>query len=440
MQLTDEELRQYRLDPTPEVVQAAWDTIHTHESSIADLEAHIQGLLNDVRDLRYDQAKHRAAIERSIGLITLARRLPEELLIRIFTLAVADGWTRGPVVVSHVCAGWRKAALAPQVWTHVYAECDDPRVIGRTRFWLGRARGAGLHPTIVASYRATERQVAELMALLVERSAQWKSLRVETDMLGVGLTGLVGVLSLCRHSFPELREVEVKTAAMDAGSALNGTAARVELLKSTFAAHRAPLLSSISYVSTAVPSQPIFPTHIANLVLEIKESTHHNPLSAESLLTILEALPHLRALTLSMPYVYASEYIPHVHRGPRRARGAAPRARGAHAVRSDGHELVPPAPAHAGAARAPPAVPRGPRVPPALDRTEPDMLPVPLRAAAAPARAARHRPRAAGNGGHALGAAGPARAKAARARDWGRDGAAVARAGGAVPEAGEGGL
>ncbi|KAH9847437.1 hypothetical protein C2E23DRAFT_741778 [Lenzites betulinus] len=314
MQLTDDELRQYRLDPTPEVVQAAWDTIHTHESSIADLEARIQGLLNDVRDLRYDQAKHRAAIERSIGLITLARRLPEELLIRIFTLAIADGWTRGPVVVSHVCAGWRKAALAPQVWTHVYAECDDPRVLGRTRFWLGRARSAGLHPTIVASCRATDKQVAQLMALLVERSAQWKSLRVETDTLSLGLNSLVGVLylcrHLCRHSFPELREVEVKTAALDAGSILNGATARVELLKSTFAAHRAPLLSSISYISTAVPLQPIFPAHIANLVLEIKESTHSSPLSAESLLTILEALPHLRALTLSMPCDYASEYIP----------------------------------------------------------------------------------------------------------------------------------
>ncbi|KAI0822963.1 hypothetical protein BC628DRAFT_1541136 [Trametes gibbosa] len=303
MHLTDEERCQYRLEPTPEVVEAAWATIHSHEAAIGDLEARIQGLLSDLRDLRYDQAKHRAAIERSIGLITLARRLPEELLIRIFTLAVADGWTRAPVVVSHVCAGWRKAALAPQVWTHVYAECDDPLVLERTRFWLGRARGAGLHLTVSASWRVTERQLVELMALLVEKSAQWKSLSVKTDMFY--LADLV--LSHCHHSTPELREVDIMTAALDLAAS---SISEVALLQSTFAADKSPLLSSVSYISTVVPSTPIFPSHIANLVLEIKESPSHHPLSAESLLILLEHLPQLRTLSLSMPYIYEHDYIP----------------------------------------------------------------------------------------------------------------------------------
>ena len=113
MHLSDAERQQFRIEPTPEVIQAAEATILAHERAIASVEERVTHLLNQVQDLRYEQARHRAAIARCRGLFTLARRLPEELLIKVFEHLVADGWTRAPVVVSHVCSAWRRAAAAP---------------------------------------------------------------------------------------------------------------------------------------------------------------------------------------------------------------------------------------------------------------------------------------------------------------------------------------
>ncbi|KAL1946256.1 hypothetical protein VTO73DRAFT_15383 [Trametes versicolor] len=304
MFLTERERALYRLEPTPEVVKTAWDAIHGHEAAIGDLEDRIQDLLNQVRDLRYDQAKHRASIERYKGLITLARRLPEELLIKIFDHCVADGWTRAPVVVSHVCTSWRKAAHAPQVWKHVYVKCDDAQVLDRTRFWLGMAGGAGLHITVTASWRVPARPVLDVMTLLVERSAQWKSLSIETDSLHHADL----ILAECSRPTPELREVDIKTAALDLAD-VDGVS-DLSRLAETFNKETAPRLTSVSYVSTVVPAQPIFPAHLTSLVLEVKESPVNRPLSAEGIMHILEHLPELRTLSLTMPFIYEHEYIP----------------------------------------------------------------------------------------------------------------------------------
>ncbi|KAI0676560.1 hypothetical protein C8Q78DRAFT_30379 [Trametes maxima] len=303
MPLTDAERRQFRLEPTPEVVQATRDTIREHEDAIGNIEDRIQVLLNHVRDLRYDQAKHRASIERCIGLITLARRLPVELLIKIFVHCVEDGWTRAPLVVSHVCAAWRKAALAPQVWSHVYVRCDDAAVLDRTRFWLAKAAGAYLHVTIVASWRAQSAGIMGPMALLAERRAQWRSLRVETDTWRHADI----ILMECREATPELRELDVRTAALDTVQG-EGTLDPVYLARS-FGVETAPRLTTLSYVSTIIPASSIFPSHITDLTLEVKESPVRRPLSTAAIINVLERLPELRTLSFSMPLMYEHEFV-----------------------------------------------------------------------------------------------------------------------------------
>ncbi|KAI0642566.1 hypothetical protein C8Q79DRAFT_1002951 [Trametes meyenii] len=303
MPLTEAERRQFRLEPTPEVVKAAWDTIRQHESAIGSIEARIQVLLDHVRDLRYDQAKHRASIERCIGLITLARRLPAELLIKIFMHCVEDGWTRAPLVVSHVCAAWRKAALAPQVWSHVYVRCDDAAVLERTRFWLARAGGAYLHVTVVASWRVHSDGITGPMELLAERKAQWRSLSVETDMWRHADI----ILMECRGAMPELRELDVRTAALDIVQG-DGVFDPIYLSRS-FEVESAPRLTALSYVSNVIPVTPIFPSHITDLTLEVKETTRR-PLSTAAIVNVLERLPELRTLSFSMPLVYEHEFIP----------------------------------------------------------------------------------------------------------------------------------
>ncbi|RPD75442.1 hypothetical protein L226DRAFT_552594 [Lentinus tigrinus ALCF2SS1-7] len=304
--LTDEERLQYRVEPTPEVVRAARETIYQHELSIDAIEERIQGLLNQVRDLRYEQAKHRAAIERCSGILTLARRLPGELLIKIFGHCVEDGWTPAPLVVSHVCSAWRRAALSPKVWSHVYVRCDDANVLDRTQFWLKMAAGADLHVTFVVSWRITQREINRLMALLSTRRAQWRSLRIEVDSAQHGEF----VLAQCQGTFPELREVNIKTSASTPdGDDIDG-ASDLLRLADTFSAERAPRLTMVSYASTIIPAVPIFPTHIRHLDLRIQDSLNQRPLSAASIISILEPLTELRTLTLSMPFIYLHPYVP----------------------------------------------------------------------------------------------------------------------------------
>ncbi|TFK89927.1 hypothetical protein K466DRAFT_544287 [Polyporus arcularius HHB13444] len=304
--LTDEERLQFRVEPTPEVVQAARDTILQHELSIEAIEERIQGLLVQVRDLRYDQAKHRAAIERCSGILTLARRLPAELLIKIFMHCVEDGWTPAPLVVSHVCSAWRNAALSPKVWSHVYVRCDDANVLDRTQFWLKMASTADLHITFAASWRITQREINRLMALLTTRRAQWRSLRIETETT----RHAESVLAQCRGVFPELRELSVKTSASTPdGSEVDGTS-DLELLLEIFNAERAPRLATVSYVSVIIPAVPIFPVHIRHLDLRIQDSLNQRPLSTDAILSILEPLTELTTLTFSMPFIYIHPFVP----------------------------------------------------------------------------------------------------------------------------------
>ena len=303
MYLSPAERHQFRVEPTPEVIQGAEATIRTHEDQIAALEDRIGGLLVEVRNLRYDQAKHRAAIERCRGLITLARRVPDELLIKVFGHLVADGWTRAPVVVSHVCSAWRRAAHAPTVWSHVYVNCDDANVYERTKFWLRMAEGADLHVTVTASWRIPHWQVKQLMGILIERSPQWRSLKIETDSLRHAEL----ILEQCTRTLPELRTVVIKTNAVDS---VDAGVSDLRILREQFTTEHAPRLARVEYTSPVVPAEPIFPAHITGLAMEIHDSPAHRPLSAASLMDILAPLTCLHTLALTMPLLYDHAFVP----------------------------------------------------------------------------------------------------------------------------------
>ncbi|KAJ2977603.1 hypothetical protein NUW54_g11399 [Trametes sanguinea] len=189
MFLSDTERLQYRLEPTPDIIDAAWDTIQDHEHAIDDLEDRIQDLLHQVQNLRYDQAKHRAAIERCKGLITLARRLPEELLIKIFEHCIEDGWTRAPVVVSHVCSAWRKAALAPKVWSHVYV---NARSCSRSKSSKPSSPSAFISFSMPSSSTSSSSESSESASLGSEPSSSSTSSSDSSEELSARCCTLLG--------------------------------------------------------------------------------------------------------------------------------------------------------------------------------------------------------------------------------------------------------
>lgn len=302
-QLSDTERLQYRQEPTPAIIQYARDTVQKNEDAINALESRIQGLLDQVKKLRYEQAKHRANIERTHGLTTLARRIPEELLIKIFGHCIEGGWTRAPVVVSHICSAWRKAAQAPNVWSHIYIRCDDANVYERTQFWLRMARGSDLHVTVAASTRVPQWQIQRLMELMRNRSDQWHSLKIETDTL----RHADFILGECDCPLPALRDVTIRTDAVDSVEE-NGVSDLTRLVN-MFDVERVPRLRSAAYVSSIIPVVPIFPSHITDLTLDIRDSPGHRPLSAAFIIGLLQPLIELHSLTLSMPLLYEHDFI-----------------------------------------------------------------------------------------------------------------------------------
>ena len=303
MYIPEDERLLFRQEPTSEAIQAAHESITKHETSINTIERQIQILQAQTQALRYEQAKHRAAIERSWGVITLARRLPEELLIKIFAHCVEDGWTRAPMVVSHVCSTWRKAALAPVVWSHVYARCDDTNVHERTKFWLKMAGRTGLHVTIQASWRAPQWQLTKIMKLLAEHASQWQSFTIITDLHVQ--TNLI--LRSCSRPMPQLRMICIQTLTMDM-TPPDGDVT-IQPLDDIFAYDRAPRLRHVNLICGLPPDVPVLPSHITSLSLDVQNTRSDRPLSMGWIIDALEPLQDLRALTLSMPLVYDHPFI-----------------------------------------------------------------------------------------------------------------------------------
>ncbi|KAH9950066.1 hypothetical protein B0H21DRAFT_22428 [Amylocystis lapponica] len=292
----------FRREPSQEDIVAANDQIHQHEAAITTIHNRVRMLFVEIADLRKVQAEHSAAVSYCRGVITLARRIPEELLSKIFEHCVEEGWTRAPIVVSHVCSAWRKAARAPRVWSRVYVECDAFDVLARTRFWLSMACQAPLDITIVATWRVHHGVITEIMDLLVQHVLQWRSLTLDTDYVSQNssvfekLTGVV----------PNLETVEIKTEIPPD----DGDGEAVMALTDVLGPNHAPKLKSLRFICNILPSNPIFPAHIRELTLQTRTSPPHRPLSTVAILSLLENLTALQMFTLIMPLDYEHLFLP----------------------------------------------------------------------------------------------------------------------------------
>ncbi|KAH9917639.1 uncharacterized protein BXZ73DRAFT_92337 [Epithele typhae] len=305
MLLPEAERLLFRAEPTAEVIRVAHESIRARSADIESLEDKIRSLLTQISTLRHEQAKHKTAIEHSWGIVTLARRLPEDILIKIFGHCVDDGWTRAPVVVSHVCSNWRRAALAPKVWSHVYVRCDDVHVSNRTRHWLKMAGHAYLHIIVAVSWRVPARKIVEVMNVLVEHSKQWRSLSVETDLDSQADV----VFGQCTFFMPELRRISSRTVGSVVAPPDGVDAIESRPLGEIFSADKAPQLNAVQYICGTIPEIPHLPSQITALTLQVRTSIEVQPLSASTIISMLGRLPHLQHLTLSMPLIYEHPFV-----------------------------------------------------------------------------------------------------------------------------------
>ena len=220
--------------------------------------------------------------------MTLARLLPPELLAKIFEHASGMGWTRAPIVASHVCSTWRAAARAhPSVWSYITINFDLQDRTGWTKHWLSMARQASLHVTL--EYSVYNRAFGRVMALLFERSEQWVSLDLDMPPEETQL-----VLIACKpHNFTRLRSIHTSLYACSEG--LEDTE-RFTSFADAF--QNAPSLTSFSVFGNALPRD--LPLGLTSICMEYNDPFGPNVENPHSVLEVLRNLPNLESLTMRL--------------------------------------------------------------------------------------------------------------------------------------------
>uniref|UniRef100_A0A8H7Y1L8 F-box domain-containing protein n=1 Tax=Psilocybe cubensis TaxID=181762 RepID=A0A8H7Y1L8_PSICU len=277
-------------------VDAVHQAILTHEREIGLIDVKIQGLMQSVRRLQFQKDLHNAEIRKCKGKITLASRLPPEILAYIFELCVLDGRTRTPLIVSHVCSSWRIAATTPTVWSHVYINLDSRYPCQRTQLWLRNSRQTLL--TIEIEINADTSQLKSTVEVLLAEIWRWKTLILKSS----SLDPVNQVLRLCDSPASHLRSIEI-SVSQEFLSAMDGLDDNPHDLMGLHAlSAKAPLFQTLRIHRSLVPGRHSLPPSITDLTLQLTD--HDAPTilhSMSSVLRLLGELPNLEVLALEMP-------------------------------------------------------------------------------------------------------------------------------------------
>jgi hypothetical protein len=295
----------FRREPFPNEIAAAHAGIQEQELAIRTVEQEIQALRAQIARAHITQNRHREVIARCKAVITLARRLPEELLAKIFEFCVADGWTRAPVVVSHVCSSWRRSAMTPRVWSYVYIDGDNPDAVGRTKFWLSRAKEAPLHLSFVITWRSPLSHLSSNLDLLARHASQWVTITLQSDTVLQAWE----LLRQCAFATPKLREIK---AALESAirPAFSDELEDMFSLEEVFSVERAPHLRSMELACICLPQGITLPSQLTSLTLDFSGCLDQQANSASLLLGVIQSLPLLRRLSISFPFLSSQPFIP----------------------------------------------------------------------------------------------------------------------------------
>ncbi|KAK0490976.1 hypothetical protein IW261DRAFT_1580517 [Armillaria novae-zelandiae] len=274
--------------------------ITLHESVIRRVDEEINGLMKEVRRLQFKKHQILEKIKECKGRLTLARRLPLEILATIFELCARDGWTRTPLTVSHVCSEWRKAAYTSTVWSYLYVNLDMRDPYGRILFWLTNVLTAPLHITL--DIQSDCSLLPSIMGLLLKVAPQWRTFSLNSRML----QPVNQTFTVCTVPFPSLQRLDV--SIMEEFHEFQGDIVEAQLrLNQSF--NDAKKLNTFCISRNILPSRESVPSSISNLIINLPSFYLVTPSSITSLLDLLEDLPILCSLTLSTPQGETREFI-----------------------------------------------------------------------------------------------------------------------------------
>ncbi|KAG2135927.1 uncharacterized protein EDB93DRAFT_1170320 [Suillus bovinus] len=271
-------------EPTEDDILLIHQATMADEEALKELDSEMSILYSALERLRLQKLKHRENIRQARSLLTLARRLPPELLARIFEICAKSGWTRAPVVLSQVCSAWRKAAAFPRIWSYLFLDLRSGDSTGKVVFWLSKVQHAPLHITLDIPLESPS--LEEVLGLLVPRSKQWQTLIVKS----VDSTTLNHVLRRCSLPLPDLRQLIVVTKME--GS--QGDPVNMSYLQD------APCLSRLLIEQPNLPQWSNF-MRVTILHIVLSSSRDFVPsINATDWIEMLQALPGLRDLTLEL--------------------------------------------------------------------------------------------------------------------------------------------
>ncbi|KIY73661.1 hypothetical protein CYLTODRAFT_365144 [Cylindrobasidium torrendii FP15055 ss-10] len=269
--------------------------ITAHETAIQAVDEEIVGLEQQIRRLLFTKSQHVGEIRLLKGRITLARRLPPDILANIFERCARDGFTLTPLVASHVCSEWREAALIPHVWSHLYVNTDTAEPLGRVEFWLNRVKAAPLFVHMEIKNDLTH--IRPITDALVSRSSQWHTLTISSTLL----QPVNDAIGRCKGQFTNLRRMSI--SIKEESSVLPEVETRIIGLPGAF--QNAPSLRLLRLSRSRLPDRGSIPSTIRELELDLDNST----VQISALLDVLEGLPLLESLSLSTPTDHSTSAV-----------------------------------------------------------------------------------------------------------------------------------
>ncbi|KAH9978089.1 hypothetical protein BGW80DRAFT_793284 [Lactifluus volemus] len=284
--------------PSPDEIRTVRATIRNHEQEVNSIEIAMADLSGQLRQLEAER-----------NVISMLLQMPriafmgsapsDDVLILIFEHCVGELWDDAPLVISHVCAKWRRASFFPRLWSHIEFHHDNHALrVAKTHLWLSRALQSPLYVTFRA-FNSPCRQ-SPAFELILDRASQWRALSVRT-MYDHQASA---ILSQCRRPLPNLHSLRLRVgcAQLDEGKDEPFLVGLEEVFVD------APSLSDIRIFSNRFP--PSLPQTVVDLHLSL-DCMRSFCLSDVKLLTALQTLQKLQRLTLTINPQYSYFIIAH---------------------------------------------------------------------------------------------------------------------------------
>ncbi|KAJ7622661.1 hypothetical protein DFH06DRAFT_1105207 [Mycena polygramma] len=171
------------------------DILHGLHTRISNLDASIAAAEDTLLHLRNKRKSTVEDVHRGTAILSIIRRLPEDVLTEVFSHTLPDvsrrrPMERSPWVLDRICSRWRTISIfLPTLWSHIDANLPLPILMAH----LQRSKGCGLHICLIYSDTEALRQ-------LVDHCTRWESvdIRMGVDMLPI-LEAVHGNLPMLRQ-------------------------------------------------------------------------------------------------------------------------------------------------------------------------------------------------------------------------------------------------